>query len=161
MAYGRLQQLDADRLSFALRTPWDDGTYQMVVSPLELIEKLAALVPPPRIHLIRYHGVLAPNAADRALIVPAPAPTDGAREETTGQVPLARSQRLTWAVLLARVFLAEAEKGPRCGARMKLVAALTAADSIRDYLTGVGLPADPAAIAPARPPPQQDMEFVT
>jgi hypothetical protein len=44
---------------------------------------------------------------------------------------------------------------------MKLVAALTDADSIRDYLTGVGRPADPPAIAPARPPPQQDIEFVT
>ena len=51
-----------------------DGTTHLVLSPLELIEKLAALVPPPRLHLIRYHGVLAPNAADRAIIVPAPQP---------------------------------------------------------------------------------------
>ena len=65
LAYGRLQRLDADRLSFNLKTPWDDGTHAIIVSPLELIEKLAALVPPPRIHLIRYHGVLAPHAADR------------------------------------------------------------------------------------------------
>jgi hypothetical protein len=32
-----------------------------VLSPLELLEKLAALVPPPRVNLVRYHGVLAPN----------------------------------------------------------------------------------------------------
>ena len=38
----------------------------------ELIEKLAALVPPRRLNLVRYHGVLAPNAADRARIVPGP-----------------------------------------------------------------------------------------
>ena len=65
------------------------------------------------------------------------------------------------AVLLARVFQLDALACPRCGARMKLVAALTDADSIRDYLTGVGRPADPPAIAPARPPPQQGIEFVT
>ena len=35
--------------------------------------ELAALVPPPRLHLIRYHGVLAPHAADREHIVPAAA----------------------------------------------------------------------------------------
>jgi len=35
------------------------------MTPTEFIEKLAALVPPPRVHLIRYHGVLAPHAADR------------------------------------------------------------------------------------------------
>jgi hypothetical protein len=40
----------------------------------ELLEKLAALVPPPRLNLVRYHGVLAPNAADRAQIVPGPKP---------------------------------------------------------------------------------------
>ena len=36
----------------------------------ELIEKLAALVPPPRLNLVRYHGVLAPNAGFRRLVVP-------------------------------------------------------------------------------------------
>ena len=138
----------------------DDGTYQIVVSPLELIEKLAALVPPPRIHLIRYHGVLAPNAKDRSLIVPGPAATDGAKEQITGSKALSPSQRLTWAALLARVFLVDPLICPRCGGRMKPVAALTDADSIRQYLTGVGLPADPPPIAPARPPPQQELELV-
>ena len=72
LASGRLRQLDADTLTYTLKTPWADGTTHLVLSPLELIEKLAALVPPPRLNLIRYHGVLAPNAADRAAIVPGP-----------------------------------------------------------------------------------------
>ena len=72
LAYGRLQQLDAERLAFALKTPWDNGTTHVVLSPLELIEKLAALVPPPRVHLIRYHGVLAPHAAAPARPPPQP-----------------------------------------------------------------------------------------
>jgi hypothetical protein len=37
--------------------------------------------------------------------------------------------------------------------------ALTDPDSIRTYLTGVGLPAQPPVIAPARPPPQPELEF--
>ena len=37
------------------------------------MERLAALVPRPRLHLIRFHGVLAPNAKLRSKIVPAPA----------------------------------------------------------------------------------------
>ena len=41
-----------------------------MLSPFELLEKLAALVPPPRLNLIRYHGILAPSARDRAQIVP-------------------------------------------------------------------------------------------
>ena len=40
------------------------------MSPLEFMQWLAALVPRPRLHLIRVHGVLAPNAKPRALVVP-------------------------------------------------------------------------------------------
>jgi hypothetical protein len=38
------------------------------MSPLEFMQRLAALVPRPRLHLIRYHGVLAPNAKLRARV---------------------------------------------------------------------------------------------
>ena len=48
LAGGRLRILDADHLSFALKTPWSDGTSHLLLSPMELLEKLAALVPPPR-----------------------------------------------------------------------------------------------------------------
>ncbi len=40
------------------------------MSPLEFMQRLAALVPRPRLHLIRFHGVLAPNAKLRAMVVP-------------------------------------------------------------------------------------------
>ena len=45
---------------------------RLLTTPEELLEKLAALVPPPRLNLVRYHGVLAANAADRSQIVPSP-----------------------------------------------------------------------------------------
>ena len=70
---------------------------------MELLEKLTALVPPPRFHLLRYHGVLAPRARARDLIVPAqpvaePAAADGdASAASCGH-------RLRWATLLVRVF---------------------------------------------------------
>ena len=73
LAGGRLRLVDADPLSFALKTPWSDGTRPLLLSPMELLEKLAALVPPPRFHLLRYHGVLAPRARARDRIVPAKA----------------------------------------------------------------------------------------
>ena len=41
---------------------YDDGTTHLIFEPLDFISRLAALVPPPRSHLVRYHGVLAPNA---------------------------------------------------------------------------------------------------
>ena len=66
-----------DRLSLApdgnvlvrLKTPWRDGTSHIALQPLELLEKLAALIPRPYINLIVYHGVLAPNAKWRREVV--------------------------------------------------------------------------------------------
>ena len=46
LASGRLRRLNADTLTYNLKTPWADGTTHLVLSPVELIEKLAALVPP-------------------------------------------------------------------------------------------------------------------
>ncbi len=43
-----LRIIDADQVSFALKTPWSDGTTHLLLSPFELLEKLAALLPPPR-----------------------------------------------------------------------------------------------------------------
>jgi putative transposase len=40
------------------------------MSPLEFIQRMAALVPRPRLQLIRFHGVLAPNAKLCSLVVP-------------------------------------------------------------------------------------------
>jgi Putative transposase len=43
----RLRLLDDGRVVLTLKTGWGDGTRQLVFEPLELLEKLAALVPPP------------------------------------------------------------------------------------------------------------------
>jgi len=56
-----------------LKSPYKDGTTHIVMEPLEFLERQAALVPRPRLHLIRFHGVLSPNAKLRSKIVPAPA----------------------------------------------------------------------------------------
>ena len=55
---------------------WRNGATHMIFDPLDLIGKLAALVPPPRFNVIRYHGMLAPASRLRALVVPS-APSDG------------------------------------------------------------------------------------
>ena len=66
----RVQLNAAGQVELKLKTPWRDGTTHLVVSPLELMQRLAALVPRPRLYLIRFHGVLAPNANLTPLAVP-------------------------------------------------------------------------------------------
>ena len=73
LANERVQTNAAGPVVLELKTPWRDGTTHLVMSPLEFMQRLAALVPRPRLHLIRFHGVVAvvaPNAKLRALVVP-------------------------------------------------------------------------------------------
>jgi hypothetical protein len=67
----RLRLLDDGRVVYKFRRPWPDGSTHLVLDPVELLGKLAALIPPPRSHLLRYHGVLAPNARRRKSVIPA------------------------------------------------------------------------------------------
>jgi len=57
------------RLLYRLTGPTPDGRTVLVLSPLELLQRLARLVPPPRVHRHRYHGVLAPNARLRPQVI--------------------------------------------------------------------------------------------
>ena len=105
----RLQINSAGQVVLRLKTPWRDGITHIVMSPLEFMQRLAALVPRPRLHLIRLHGVLAPNAKLRTLVVPR------APEEITVASALAatesgcthgRPARISWARLLERILAA-------------------------------------------------------
>jgi hypothetical protein len=53
---------------YSLPKPRPDGQTVLALTPLEFLDRLAALVPPPRRHRHRYHGVLAPNAPLRAVV---------------------------------------------------------------------------------------------
>ena len=115
--------------------------------------KLAALVPPPRKNIVRYHGVLGPHAKNRDKIVPA------VDRDSEDKAAAPKRYRLKWAVLLARVFRVDVDKCPRCSGKMKIVAALTDPASIRQYLKGTGQCADVPGLSPARAPPQTEMDF--
>jgi hypothetical protein len=54
------------RVVYGLKRHWRDGTSAVSFDPLTFIERLAALVPPPRAHQLTYQGVLAPASAWRA-----------------------------------------------------------------------------------------------
>jgi hypothetical protein len=60
-----LSELPVGRIALRLKTPWSDGTIHMVYEPVDLIAKLAALIPRPRKNVVLYHGVLAAHCAWR------------------------------------------------------------------------------------------------
>ncbi len=122
----RVQLNAAGQVELKLKAPRRDGTTHLVMSPLECMQRLAALVPRPRLHLIRFgarltslrevsgpplreHGVPAPNAKLRPLVVPqGPDVEEQATEvavagECEVEPVQARPHRLSWARLLKRV----------------------------------------------------------
>jgi hypothetical protein len=64
-----------DRLLRYWKKPSHDGKAYLVMAPLELLQRLAAIIPPPRTNLVRYFGVLAPNAALREKVVSSAGPS--------------------------------------------------------------------------------------
>ena len=128
------------------------------MSPLELMQRLAALVPRPRLHLIRFHGVLAPNAKLRAQVVPQePEPPAQAAPPAECEATCAhhRPVRLSWAKLLKRVFNLDLEHCPNCGGQLNIIAAILEQPVIEKILTHLGLQARAAPRAPVRGPQLQ------
>ncbi|MBI4231125.1 MAG: transposase, partial [Planctomycetes bacterium] len=71
VATDRLERLPDGRLLYHLRHRWRDGTTQIVFEPHQLLGRLVPIIPAPRAHQVRYHGVLAPCAGWRDRVVPA------------------------------------------------------------------------------------------
>ena len=155
LANERVQCNAAGQVVLKLKTAWRDGTTHLVMSPLEFMQRLAALVPRPRLHLIRLHGVLAPNAKMRAQVVPQePVEPAQAAQPAACEANCAhhRPVRLSWARLLKRVFELDLEHCPNCGGELKIVAAILEAPVIEKILTHLGLQARAPPRAPARGP---------
>ena len=204
VATERLSRMDDERLLYRLKHRWRDGTTHVVFEPQELVEKLAALVPPPRFHLVRDHGILGPCASERDRVVPGarepheparppaatpplasaaeppraietrggarrelpdrcgrPAPTNSAGGPAPGtscepgelsqelDEQALRPRRLAWAELLRRVFAVDVLECPRCGGRMRLLAAIHPPDVTQAILDCLDLPSRAPPTAPA------------
>jgi Putative transposase len=149
IANERLKRNHAGDVVLQLKSAYKDGTTHIVMSPLEFMQRLAALVPRPRLHLIRFHGVLAPHAKLRAEIVPRP--SENAPEHSADHAHAHRSPaRMSWARLLKRVFDIDIERCPNCGGALKIIAAIEDPPVIAKILTHLNLPAR----APRRSPAQ-------
>lgn len=152
LAQERLALHPDGRVRLGFKAAWKDGTHAVLLDPLDFIARLAALVPPPRFHMVRYHGVLAAHAAVRAEVVPGREPPSPppqlplfeAREAPLEPPPPSRHP---WAWLLRRVFAVEVSVCPRegCEGRMRVVEIAIKPDDVARALEG-----QPPR---ARPPP--------
>ena len=138
------------KCALSLPNPWSDGTTGIRLAPLELVEKLAALVPLPRVHLVRYGGCLAPHSYLRGVIRPTLRQQGLDGEEAPPSTPY-----WPWARLLGRVFGLDMATCPFCrrGA-LRIIAVITQESVITRILRHLQLASVPPPIAPARCRPE-------
>jgi len=150
LAKARLEERTDGQIVLHLRRPWRDGTAAFLFTPLELVEKLAALVIRPRVHTTHFHGVFAANSAWRQEVVVDPAEVarrkdaDAARR---AERTLARRKRRArssqwsswcpWSELLERVFGTGGFACPKCGRPMRLRAVVVGPPATTRILAGL------------------------
>jgi len=144
-----LERLQADAhgdLLYTFTHPWSDGTTGITLSPLELLEKLAALVPLPHGHLVRYSGCLAPHSHLRGSVIPTPRQQGLDGEDAQPGTPY-----WPWAKLLGHVFGLDMTTCPFCRrGSLHIIAVITQEAVITRILRHLQLASVPPPIAPAR-----------
>jgi hypothetical protein len=162
LAQERLRRRADGRVLVELRKTWRDGTTHLLFEPAEFLEKLAALTSRPEVHVLLYHGVLAPHARWRPQVVgfgrPAASEEVAARRAERGA---ARCPRYwAWATLMRRAFGIDVLACPRGGGRLRLIATVEDPAVVGTILAHLGLlhpggspgPAPPSADLPVAVP---------
>jgi len=174
----------SDQILYLLSKPDPAGLTALRLSALEFLERLATILPPPRIHRHRYHGVFAPNAPLRPLVtarahqdnalavqVPdpglplSPTPSPPHPEPASAEAPTPDTAHIRpskWAALLARIYEVFPLVCPTCNTPLTFITFLTEPEPISQILAHIGEPTLPPLIHPPRGPPQTefDMGFV-
>ena len=164
--------ISKDRLSvnqqgdvvYRFRHPWRNGKQAVVMDPMTFLSRLAALIPPPRSHVLSYYGVLGAAAARRDEIVPVPPPeaeervphscSVGKPQEAVARRKRPRRPRIPWAILLQRVFLVDVLRCP-CGGRRRVLKLVRDPPAIERVLTNLGLPTKFPPRGPPRAAPRR------
>lgn len=134
-----------------------DGATHVLFSPLEFIEKLASIIPPPYRHQVNYYGCLSSHSNLRPLIVPAASIEKGSEDKKPSPgVPLEElqsgdleegaekpSRYIPWAELLKRTFGIDLTVCPHCGGQVRVIAAIIRKEAIDEILGHLNLPTGP------------------
>jgi hypothetical protein len=124
-------------ISYELKSPYKNGTTHVIFEPLDFIARLAALVPKPRFHLTRFHGVFAPNSKHRATV------TGDAKEkqkQPTTESPLDgedRRGKMSWAMRLKRVFNIDITVCRHCQGSVRIIACIEDRQVINQILAHI------------------------
>lgn len=151
----RLTRRADGRVEYTFKRPDPTGRTSWVTEGPTWLRRLATLVPPPRSHTTRFHGVFGPAHRWRSRIVAdSPTANDDAPACETPRPRVRPAYRLDWAALLRRVFGDDVTRCPRCDDQLRVLAFLTDPTVTTAILEHLGIRSDPPRLAAARAPPE-------
>lgn len=110
------------------------------MDPLSLLCRLAASVPPPRFHTVRYSGVIASASKLRSRVVPKPEASLVVAPDAEGdEVKKGGCRYMPWAELMMKTFRVDVLESPRCQGRLKVLAVVTELGEVRRFLKGLSV----------------------
>jgi hypothetical protein len=130
---------DGNNLILTLKTPWRDGSSKILMTPFDLLERLVALIPPPRKNQIRYHGFFGPNAKLRGQLRPC---AQGSLDESLSR----KIKRPLFAKLMARVFDIDVLQCARCYSKMQIISFIKEPIAIRSILKSLKMSTAPPEV---------------
>ena len=165
MAQKRLSLTPSGKVRLKLRKPTHSGQTEIVLDPLAFLRRLAAILPKPRFHMTRFHGIFSGRHRHRrALRALLPKVKPGVVAAVTDRADVAEAKmtlppqkRYPYTVLLSRVFKEDLGACEKCGGKMRFVSCIDDRKVIHRILSHLDLPTEMPPKAPARAPPQLDL----
>ena len=128
IAKDRLTELADGRFYYGFKRTWKNGTKGIFFEGPDFLERLAALIPPPRKHQTRYHGVYAPNSRFQSVVKRLTALGERAFQDESRQ--RRHVYWVLWSELLKRTFRVEVERCPECASTMQRIACIYTPEAI-------------------------------
>jgi hypothetical protein len=109
----RLEVTKSGQVKLKLKTAYSDGTFHLLFTTGEFIEKLSAIIPAPKSHLVKWSGVFEPGSPCREKVVLKPEVKKGRspKNACTEDIPLKKS---SWSKILAKFFEFDVTQYQQC-----------------------------------------------
>jgi len=145
VSVNRLSITETQNVRYTLKNRWHDGTSAVEFTPMDFLSRLAALVPPPRTHMVKYAGIFAPNHPIRKKIILKPEVKKGFKPRLVEEDESERKKvkNTAWARLLARIFKIDIGTCRKCGGQMEIMSAVFDPFEVERYLKHVGIARSP------------------
>jgi hypothetical protein len=164
---------DGIKLRYEVNKNGDRAGSPMILTVTELFDNLAKLIPPPRRHRHHYHGVLSANSKYRAevtrfankVFMPEEPKPSTINEELKELAPVTEiiknlsKKSQSWAKLITKVYEVNPLVCEECGEELKLIAFITATESIKKILHHLVQEVEPPTMHQSRGPPDECQDY--